>query len=118
MRRLAQFDGEGAACAERALDAERVVDHVVHACSVAGVEHVGVGSDFDGIQRGPRGLEDASCYGLLAERLLGRGFDERDVRRVLGDNLRGLYARVTAAGTRAATAELAPFEIAVSEKSA
>ena len=78
------------------LGAERVVDHIEHAVEVAGIEHVGLGSDFDGIQRGPRGLEDASTYGLLARLLGERGFAQDDVERVLGGNLRRLFAEVTA----------------------
>ena len=99
-------------------DVERLVDHVVHAASIAGIDHVGIGSDFDGIQRGPRGLEDASCYGFLAERLLARGFAADEVRAVLGDNLRRLFARVTGPETRAARAELVPLERESAEKTA
>jgi membrane dipeptidase len=93
----------------RPLDADRLVDHVLHAIEVAGIEHVGVGSDYDGIQRAPRGLEDASCYGVLAERLLARGLDEHDVRAVLGGNMERVFAQATAPGTEAATAELLPL---------
>ena len=77
------------------LGAERVADHIEHAVEVAGIEHVGIGSDFDGIQRGPRGLEDASTYGHLGQLLARRGFGREDVERVLGGNLRRLFAEVT-----------------------
>lgn len=87
----------------------RVVDHVLHAVEVAGIDHVGLGSDYDGIQRTPRGLEDASCYGHLAAALLERGFGEEDVLKVLGGNMRRAFARATSEGTRAATADLTPL---------
>jgi membrane dipeptidase len=75
--------------------AERLVEHVLHAIEVAGIDHVGVGSDYDGIQRAPVGLEDASCYGRLAELLLARGLAAQDVRQVLGGNLERVFAAVT-----------------------
>jgi membrane dipeptidase len=72
--------------------AARVADHVVHAVEQAGIDHVGLGSDFDGIQRAPQGLDDAACYGTLADLLLERGFGPGDVRKVLGENLRRVFA--------------------------
>ena len=75
------------------LSIERVVDHVEHAVAVAGPEHVGLGSDFDGIQRGPAGLEDVSMLGALVERMRARGFDEKTVDGVLGDNFRRVFSR-------------------------
>jgi membrane dipeptidase len=69
------------------LPIERLVDHVAHAARVAGVEHVGLGSDFDGIVSTVAGLEDASGYGALAEALRARGFDADEVAAVMGGNL-------------------------------
>lgn len=83
------------------LSHERVLDHVVHAAEVCGVAHVGIGSDYDGILRRPEGLEDASCYGVLASGLRGRGFDEAEVRAILGGNMERVFGEVTGAGTRA-----------------
>ncbi len=88
------------------LSVERVVDHIEHAAAVAGIEHVGLGSDYDGIQRTPAGLEDASRYPLLAERMLKRGFDRADVSKVLGGNMRRVFEQVTGPGSRAAQATL------------
>jgi membrane dipeptidase len=84
------------------LPIDRVVDHVVHAVEVAGVDHVGIGSDYDGIGRTPRGLEDASCYGVLAERLLARGFASEDVARFMAGNMERVFAQATGPGTSAA----------------
>jgi membrane dipeptidase len=83
------------------LSLDTVADHVVHAAEVAGVEHVGIGSDFDGITRTPQGLEDASCYGALAERLLERGFAIDDLRKILGTNMQRVFALATGPGTAA-----------------
>ena len=63
-----------------------VVDHIEHAVAVAGVEHVGLGSDFDGIDVVPTGLEDVSCYPNITEELVRRGWDEPEIRLVLGEN--------------------------------
>ncbi|MCB9915553.1 MAG: membrane dipeptidase [Planctomycetes bacterium] len=78
------------------LSIERLVDHVLHAIDVAGVEHVGLGSDFDGIQVSVGELDDASCYGRLVEPLLRRGLSEREVELVLGANFERVFAAVTA----------------------
>jgi membrane dipeptidase len=93
----------------RPLGLERVLDHLVHAVEVAGVEHVGLGSDYDGIQRTPQGLEDASRYLALADGLAARGLGEEDVLKVLGGNFERVYAEVTGPGTRAASEGLAPL---------
>ncbi len=63
-----------------------VVDHIEHIARVAGLEHVGIGSDFDGVEHLPNGLEDASCYPAITEELLERGWTEPDIRKVLGEN--------------------------------
>jgi membrane dipeptidase len=86
-----------------------VVDHIAHACEVAGVDHVGIGSDYDGIGRTPQGLEDATCYGRLAERLAARGFAPEDVAKVLGLNMERVFAQATGPGTRAHSATLRPL---------
>lgn len=63
-----------------------VVDHIEHIIKVAGVDHVGIGSDFDGITSWPVGLEDVSCFPRLTEELLKRGHSDDDVRKILGGN--------------------------------
>lgn len=75
-------------------DLEVVADHIAHAVDVAGVEHVGLGSDYDGIPRGPRGLETAADYPNLAAALGRRGFSERDVERVMGGNMLRVFGEV------------------------
>jgi membrane dipeptidase len=63
-----------------------VADHIDHIAKVAGIDHVGIGSDFDGITAWPAGLEDVSCYPRLTEELLNRGYSESDVHKILGGN--------------------------------
>jgi len=64
-----------------------VADHVDHVKQVAGVDHVGIGSDFDGIDITPEGLEDVSKYPALTAELLSRGWPDEDVKKFLGLNV-------------------------------
>lgn len=64
-----------------------LADHVEHIARVAGVDHVGVGSDYDGVSVLPRGMEDVTGFPLLVEELLRRGWSDGDVRKLLGENL-------------------------------
>jgi len=73
---------------------ERLVDHAVHAASLVGAEHLGIGSDFDGITKGVKGLEDVSKYGSLTEALLERGFSAQEVEGVLGRNFLRVFRQV------------------------
>ncbi|MFT6040974.1 MAG: membrane dipeptidase [Planctomycetota bacterium] len=70
---------------------EVVTDHIMHGVQVAGIEHVGLGSDYDGIPRTPEGLETAACYPNLAASLERRGLSDREIEAVLGGNLRRLF---------------------------
>ncbi len=65
----------------------QVADHIEHIRAVAGVDHVGIGSDFDGIGRTPVGLEDVSKYPALLAELLRRGWTDADVGKVAGGNI-------------------------------
>ncbi len=78
----------------------QVADHIDHVREVAGIDHVGIGSDFDGISRGPVGLEDVSTYPALLAELLRRGYSDDDVRKVAGGNLLRAFDRVEAVGER------------------
>lgn len=68
-------------------DIDVVADHIEHLRDVAGVDHVGIGSDFDGITSTPRGLEDVSTYPALVAELLRRGWSDNDVKKVIGLNV-------------------------------
>ena len=65
----------------------QVADHIEHIRQVAGVDHVGIGSDFDGITEVPDGLEDVSKFPDLIAELLRRGWTELDVKKVAGLNI-------------------------------
>ena len=63
-----------------------IADHVDHAVSIAGVRHVGLGSDFDGIAVTPAGMEDISHFSLVLDELRNRGYSEDDISRIAGQN--------------------------------
>lgn len=65
----------------------QVADHIDHIRDVAGIDHVGLGSDFDGISRTPVGLEDVSKYPALLAELLRRGYSAEHVKKVTGGNI-------------------------------
>jgi membrane dipeptidase len=65
-------------------DLLKQVDHIV---KIAGIDHVGVGSDYDGCSNVPRGLGDCSKMPALTEALIARGYPEDDVRKILGGNV-------------------------------
>ncbi len=75
-----------------------IVDHIDHAVKVAGIDHVGLGSDFDGAWM-PQGLEDVSKLPKLTDALLARGYSAQDVRKILGENLLRVFAEVERVGT-------------------
>jgi membrane dipeptidase len=64
-----------------------VADHIDHIANLAGVDHVGIGSDFDGIESTPVGLEDVSTFPALLAELSRRGWTEGDLRKVAGENV-------------------------------
>lgn len=64
---------------------EKIVDHIDHAVRVAGVAHVGLGSDFDGADM-PQGMDDVSFLPKITQELLKRGYDESQIRSILGEN--------------------------------
>lgn len=77
-----------------------VADHIEHIIKIAGIDHVGLGSDYDGIGAVPRQLEDVSCYPYLTQVLLDRGHSAADIRKILGGNvLRVLRAAENVART-------------------
>jgi len=71
-----------------------VLDHIQHVIEVAGVEHVGLGSDFDGVPALPNQLEDVSTYPVITQGLLDRGYTESQVRQVLGGNVMRVFREV------------------------
>ena len=73
---------------------ERVVDHIDRVVELAGIDHVGLGSDFDGVTSLPRGLEDCSKLPALTRALLDRGYPEAAVIKILGGNFLRVFREV------------------------
>ena len=74
---------------------EDVANHVDHAVKIAGIDHVGIGSDYDGVSGPPNGLDDVSRMPALIDVLLERGYAERDVKKILGENYLRVIREVT-----------------------
>lgn len=78
-----------------------VLDHFDHVVDIAGIDHVGIGSDYDGVGDSlPVGLKDVSSYPNLVHGLLLRGYTDQDVRKILGANLLRVWREVEAAAAR------------------
>jgi membrane dipeptidase len=75
-------------------------DHIDHIRKVAGIDHIGLGGDFDGITSVPEGLEDVSTYPTLTAELLRRGYKEDEVKKILGLNLLRVWKAAEAAAAR------------------
>jgi membrane dipeptidase len=64
-----------------------MVDHIDYIAKMAGVDHVGIGSDFDGIDSWPIGLDDVTTYPKITEELKRRGYSNKDIKKILGENV-------------------------------
>lgn len=73
-------------------DVGTIVDHIDHIVKVAGVDHAGLGSDFDGVPKLPRQMSDVSCYPLITQELLNRKYSREDIHKILGGNLMRAFA--------------------------
>jgi len=76
-----------------------LIDHIDHVARIAGVDHVGLGSDFDGVSALPAGMEDVTRLPRIAQALLDRGYSENDVARMLGGNMLRVMERVLVAAS-------------------
>jgi membrane dipeptidase len=74
-----------------------LLDHIDHIAKVAGVERVGLGSDYDGVSVLPTQLDDVSCYPFITQGLLDRGYSEREIQAILGGNLLRVFRAAEAA---------------------
>jgi len=77
-----------------------LIDHIDHIAKVAGVDHVGLGSDFDGVSALPLGMEDVTRVPRIAQALLDRGYSDDDVKKILGGNMLRVMTRVLDAGVQ------------------
>ena len=83
---------------------DEVLDHFDHVVALVGIDHVGIGSDYDGVGDSlPEGLKDVSGYPNLIEGLLERGYSEADIRKVLGENLLRVWSEAEAFADQAAS---------------
>jgi len=72
----------------------RIVDAIDHMVKVAGIDHVGIGSDFDGIGETPEGMEDVSHLPRIRTELKRRGYSNADIRKIMGENFMRVFAEV------------------------
>jgi membrane dipeptidase len=77
-----------------------VADHIEHIRDVAGIDHVGIGSDFDGIEDTPIGLEDVSTFPTLFAELSRRGWSEEDLAKLAGGNIMRVWRDAESAASR------------------
>jgi membrane dipeptidase len=74
-----------------------LIDHIDHIAKVAGVDHVGLGSDFDGVSGAtPQGMDSAADLPKITQALLDRGYSAEDIRKILGGNLLRVFRQVEA----------------------
>jgi membrane dipeptidase len=92
----------------------QVADHIGHIRQVAGIDHVGIGSDFEGIGSTPDGLADVSRYPALLEELSRRGYSQEEVRKVAGGNFLRVMQEVEAVAARLQK-ERPPSEAAIGD---
>jgi membrane dipeptidase len=75
------------------LPLSKLIDHIDHIVKVAGIDHVGLGADFDGANDFPEGARDVSMLPNITYELLKRGYNEQDIRKILGENFLRVFAQ-------------------------
>jgi membrane dipeptidase len=81
-------------------DVHTIVDHIDHIVRIAGIDHVGFGSDFDGVTKLPQQMHDVSCYPVLTQALLDRGYTREQIQKILGANLLRVLREAEAVAAR------------------
>jgi membrane dipeptidase len=102
LRKQYEKDPQGYNEAERKLmaanpiyiaDYKRIVDHIDHIKKVAGIDYIGIGSDYDGVPFLPAGMNGMEDLALLTYEMLRRGYTEQEIRKVLGENFLRAFAK-------------------------
>src|SRR5215212_9993117 len=91
-RRAEESDKLEAANPLPPLPISKLIDHIDYIVKVAGIDHVGIGADFDGANDMPEGAQDVSMLPNITYELLKRGYSERDIRKILGENFLRVFA--------------------------
>ncbi len=76
---------------------DHLADHVEHARDVAGTDHIGLGSDYDGFDDFPDGMQDVSGFAVLIDRLAERGWSAEDLAKLMGNNVLRVLDETSAA---------------------
>jgi membrane dipeptidase len=71
-----------------------LIDHIDHIAKIAGIDHVGLGSDFDGIPSSPEGMDSAADLPKITQALMARGYSAEDMEKILGGNFLRVFAKV------------------------
>ena len=65
----------------------QLMDHIDYLTKMGGVDHVGIGSDYDGVESVTVGMDDVTCYPKITKELRQRGYSKKDIRKILGGNV-------------------------------
>ena len=76
-------------------DLNDVIDHIDYIKDLIGVDHVGIGADWDGVEALSKGIEHIGKMPLITEKLIERGYSVRDVKKILGGNFKRVFMEVT-----------------------
>ncbi len=68
-----------------------LLDHLDYIVKMIGVDHVGLGSDFDGIESAPQELDDVTGFPLITKGLIERGYSKKDIKKILGGNFLRIF---------------------------
>ncbi|XP_068811832.1 dipeptidase 2 isoform X2 [Struthio camelus] len=91
---MVTFNADVLACGRKAVNVSTLADHFDHIKKIAGSESIGIGGDYDGVERFPEGLEDVSKYPSLIGELLRRGWNETELKGVLRENFLRVFREV------------------------
>ena len=74
---------------------DKIIDHISYIINLIGIDHVGLGADWDGVEILPSGMENVTKLPTLTEKLLQRGYSKKEVQKILGGNFKRVFKEVT-----------------------